>query len=78
MSEDIEKFSNRNYGFFSGFIVACILIGVISACSSEWAIGKDIREIEEELSKEMFVVDSLIADIKIMLGDTSIIQIEKK
>ena len=55
------------------FVVAVsfvIFMGCIIflSCSDEWYIGKS----REELSREMFIVDSLIMDIKYQLDSTSI------
>ena len=69
----------NKYSWFSiGFFFACLLIVFITACVDNWAIGKSNREIEKELSREMFVVDSLLGDLRIMLGDSSIIELNTK
>ena len=49
---------------FIGFLAALIFI----ACNDEYYFGKT----REELARELFVVDSLIIDIKYQLDSTSI------
>ena len=50
--------------FMSVFVWAC----------DNFYIGKDVEELEKELMRSTFEVDSLITDIKIMLGDSSVIE----
>jgi len=50
--------------FMSVFVWAC----------DNFYIGKDVEELEKELMRSTFEVDSLITDIKIMLGDSSAIE----
>jgi|8_EtaG_2_1085327.scaffolds.fasta_scaffold23852_4 hypothetical protein len=49
---------------FTAFI-GCL---VFLSCADEWYIGKA----REDLAREMFIVDSLIMDIKYQLDSTSI------
>ena len=49
---------------FVGFLLALILV----ACNDEYYFGKT----REELAREMFIVDSLIMDIKYQMDSTSI------
>jgi len=63
----------REMGKVLRFVVAIsfiVFMGCIIflSCSDEWYIGKS----REELAREMFVVDSLIMDIKYQLDSTSI------
>ena len=53
---------------FIGFLLSLILV----ACNDEYYFGKT----REELAKEMFLLDSLLIDIKYQLESTSI-DIEK-
>ena len=48
-------------------------LALFSACDNFY-IGKSEKEIKEELMQSMFEVDSLIGQIKITLGDSSIIE----
>tara|TARA_R100001463_G_scaffold71872_1_gene125746 strand:+ start:164 stop:379 length:216 start_codon:yes stop_codon:yes gene_type:complete len=43
------------------------------ACDSFY-IGKNVEELEKELVEEIWKVDSLIMEIQITLGDSSIIE----
>ena len=49
---------------FIGFMISLVAI----SCADEWYFGKS----REELTREMFVVDSLIMDIQYQLDSTSI------
>ena len=61
----------NKYSWFSiGFFVACLGVIMVTACVDEWAIGKSREELNEELAKSMFEVDSLIQSIQYMYGDT--------
>ena len=57
-------------------IVAFVSIVFIS-CVTDWSIGKDIQEIEEEIYRDIFVIDSLILEMKMMLGDSSFVELNK-
>ena len=56
--------------FVVGFISACLLITLITACVDQWAIGKSAEELNEELARSIFEVDSLILTIQHMYGDS--------
>ena len=59
-----RKIINRVIRFpFISVIVAFVSIVFIS-CVADWSIGKDIQEIEEEIYKDIFVIDSLIMEMK--------------
>ena len=49
---------------FIGFMISLVAI----SCADEWYFGKS----REELTREMFIVDSLIMDIQYQLDSTSI------
>jgi hypothetical protein len=56
-----------------------MLITALLVCVFVWAcdnfyIGKSEEEIKKELMQSMFEVDSLIGNIKIILGDSSVIE----
>ena len=72
-----RKIINRVIRFpFVSVIVAFVSIVFIS-CVADWSIGKDIQEIEEEIYKDIFVIDSLIMEIKLTLGDSSFVELNK-
>ena len=50
--------------FFIGFMISLVIV----ACADEYYFGKT----REELAREMFIVDSLIMDIKYQMDSTSI------
>jgi len=50
--------------FMSVFVWAC----------DNFYIGKNVEELEKELVEEIWKVDSLIMEIQITLGDSSIIE----
>ena len=74
MNETIKGFFRRTGKFYNGIIVALLFVCVLAWACNDIYFGKSHREIEEELMRSIFEVDSLIMDIKITLGDSSIIQ----
>ena len=74
MNEIIKSFFRRTGKFYNGVIVALLFVCVFAWACNDIYFGKSHREIEEELMRSIFEVDSLIMDIKITLGDSSIIQ----
>ena len=52
-------------------MTACTLLVIITACVDKWAIGKSIDEIETELSRDMFIIDSLMMNINMTLDSLS-------
>ena len=63
----------KEMGSVLRWILSCSFIGfmmslVVISCADEWYFGKS----REELTREMFVVDSLIMDIQYQLDSTSI------
>ena len=72
-----RKIINRVIRFpFASAIVAFVSIVFIS-CVADWSIGKDIQEIEEEIYRDIFVIDSLIMEMKLTLGDSSFVELNK-
>ena len=72
-----RKIINRVIRFpFISSIIAFISIIFIS-CVTDWSIGKDIQKIEEEIYKDIFIIDSLIMDMKLTLGDSSFVELNK-
>ena len=74
MNEKIKKFIFRFNSFFNGMFFTALFIGLFSWACDNFYIGKSQEEIEEELMQSMFEVDSLIGNIKIILGDSSAIE----
>jgi len=74
MNETIKSFFRRTGKFYNGVIIALLFVSVFSWACDKFYFGKSHAEIEEELMRSIFEVDSLIMDIKITLGDSSIIQ----
>jgi hypothetical protein len=60
--------------FLEELVSALLFVCVFAWACNDIYFGKSHREIEEELMRSIFEVDSLIMDIKITLGDSSIIQ----
>jgi hypothetical protein len=74
MNEEIKKFTYRFDSFFNGVFITALLVCVFAWACDNFYIGKSQEEIEEELMQSMFEVDSLIGNIKIILGDSSAIE----
>ena len=72
-----RKIINRVIRFpFTSAIITLVSIIFIS-CVADWSIGKDIQEIEEEIYRDIFVIDSLIMEMKLTLGDSSFVELNK-
>jgi hypothetical protein len=56
--------------FTVGFITACVLLVIITACVDNWVIDMREEELKEDLAKSMFEVDSLIKTIQYIYGDS--------
>lgn len=65
-------YTRNNKIYFNLFASLLLSLALFSACDNFY-IGKSEKEIKEELMQSMFEVDSLIGQIKITLGDSSII-----
>lgn len=65
---DAVKFFYKCNRFVVGFATACIMLSVFVACLDRWAIGKTTQEIEEELYRTIFEVDSLMLTIDTLLN----------
>ena len=59
--------------YFNLLASLLLSLALFSACDNFY-VGKSEKEIKEELMQSMFEVDSLIGQIKITLGDSSIIE----
>ncbi len=69
MNDSYKKYTTIFYTITTTLLFMCVFAW---ACNDIY-FGKSHREIEEELMRSIFEVDSLIMDIKITLGDSSII-----
>ena len=68
----------KEMGFTLRWVITCMFVGFIMSlmaisCADEWYFGKS----REELAREMFVVDSLIKQIQLEIGDSSGLDFEK-
>ena len=70
MNETFRKYLAIIYTAIATLLFMSVFVW---ACDSFY-IGKDVEELEKELMRSTFEVDSLITDIKIMLGDSSVIE----
>ena len=70
MNESFKKYITIIYTAIITLLVMCVFVW---ACDNFY-IGKSEEEIKEELMQSMFEVDSLIGNIKIILGDSSAIE----
>ena len=68
MNENIRKYNWLN----NSFILFSIFIIFFFSCSIDWSVGKDIEDIEKELAREAFIVDSLMRTIKLGLDSSMI------
>jgi hypothetical protein len=74
MNESFKKYITIIYTAIVTLLVMCVFVW---ACDNFY-IGKSQEKIEEELMQSMFEVDSLIGNIKIILGDSSAIELNTK
>ena len=70
MNESFKKYITIVYTA----IVTLLVMSVFVWACDNFYIGKSEEEIKEELMQSMFEVDSLIGNIKIILGDSSAIE----
>jgi hypothetical protein len=70
MNESFKKYITIIYTAIVTLFVMCVFVW---ACDNFY-IGKSEEEIKKELMQSMFEVDSLIGNIKIILGDSSVIE----
>ena len=76
MNEEIKKFTYRFDSFFNGMLITALFVCVFSWACNEFYFGKsrEAIEIEEDLMRLAFETDSLMGEIKILLGDSSDVQ----
>ena len=72
MNGKIKKLTDRCNKFFHGFYFGLLLIGLFTWACDHFYIGKSAEEIEAELTRSMFEVDSLFRTIEYMLDSNSI------
>tara|TARA_A100000172_G_scaffold58196_1_gene37953 strand:+ start:193 stop:408 length:216 start_codon:yes stop_codon:yes gene_type:complete len=70
MNEFFKKYITIIYTAIATLLFMSLFVW---ACDSFY-IGKNVEELEKELVEEIWKVDSLIMDIQITLGDSSIIE----
>jgi len=70
MNDNFKKYITIIYTAIITLLVMCVFVW---ACDDIY-IGKSQEDIEKELMQSIFEVDSLIGQIKITLGDSSIIE----
>ena len=70
MNDNFKKYITIIY---TAIITLLVMSVFVWACDNFY-IGKSEEEIKEELMQSMFEVDSLIGNIKIILGDSSAIE----
>ena len=70
----VVRMTKRFNKFFYGFLSACLLMIIFVSCADEFYFGKSKEDLNKELARSMFELDSLIMNMRITLGDSSIIQ----
>ena len=70
MNGSFKKYITIVYTAIVTLLVMCVFVW---ACDDIY-FGKSQQQIEEELMRSIFEVDSLMGNIKIMLGDSSSVQ----
>lgn len=70
----VARMNERFNKFFYGFLSACLLMIIFVSCADEFYFGKSKEDLNKELARSMFELDSLIMNMRITLGDSSIIQ----
>ena len=68
------RMTERFNKFFYGFLSACLLMIIFVSCADEFYFGKSKEDLNEELVRSMFELDSLMMNMRITLGDSSIIE----
>ena len=70
MNETLRKYLAIIYTAIATLLFMSVFVW---ACDNFY-IGKNVEELEKELVEEIWKVDSLIMEIQITLGDSSIIE----
>lgn len=69
MNESYKKYITIVYTAIVTLLVMC----VFAWSCDEYYFGKSQDEISEEIMRSAFVADSLLGEIKMMLGDSSMV-----
>ena len=69
MNESFKKYITIIYTAIITLLVMCVFVW---ACDDIY-IGKSEEEISEEIMRSAFVADSLLGEIKMLLGDSSLV-----
>ena len=70
MNESFKKYITIIYTAIITLLVMCVFVW---ACDNFY-IGKSEEEISEEIMRSAFVADSLLGEIQMMLGDSSMVE----
>ena len=70
MNESYKKYITIVYTSIITLLVMCVFVW---ACDNFY-IGKSEEEISEEIMRSAFVADSLLGEIQMMLGDSSMVE----
>ena len=70
MNESYKKYITIVYTVVTTLLVMCVFVW---ACD-DFYIGKSEEEISEEIMRSAFVADSLLGEIQMMLGDSSMVE----
>ena len=70
MNESFKKYITIIYTAIVTLLVMCVFVW---ACDNFY-IGKSEEEISEEIMRSAFVADSLLGEIQMMLGDSSMVE----
>ena len=69
MNDNFKKYITIIYTAIVTLLVMCVFVW---ACDDIY-IGKSEEEISEEIMRSAFVADSLLGEIQMMLGDSSMV-----
>jgi len=69
MNDNFKKYITIIYTAIITLLVMCVFVW---ACDDIY-IGKSEEEISEEIMRSAFVADSLLGEIQMMLGDSSMV-----
>ena len=70
MNDNFKKYITIIYTAIITLLVMCVFVW---ACD-DFYIGKSEEEISEEIMRSAFVADSLLGEIKMILGDSSMVE----
>tara|TARA_A100001201_G_scaffold54185_2_gene52872 strand:+ start:71 stop:298 length:228 start_codon:yes stop_codon:yes gene_type:complete len=73
MNEEIKKFTHRFDSFFNGMLITTVFVCVFSWACDKFYFGKSEEEISKEIMRSAFQADSLLGEIKMLLGDSSLV-----